>query len=77
MSLAILAGDVFDIGDAESQSHALGGTESIDEHRDLFADDVLEEQRRTAVFHYAIGDLGDFQFGFDPMGNAPELALAL
>ena len=36
----------------------------------------LEQQRLAAAgrFHFAVGDLGDFQFGGDGLGNAFEFA---
>jgi hypothetical protein len=39
--------------------------------------DLVEQKRRSAAFHYPIGDFGDLQLSVDRMGDALELTLAL
>ena len=48
--------------------------------RDDAVDGGLFEQQRLAAagrFHFAVGDLGDFQFGGDGLGNAFQFARAV
>ena len=48
--------------------------------RDRAVDGGLLEQQRLAAagrFHFAVGELGDFQFGGDGLGNALEFAGAV
>ena len=69
--------DFFDVVDTERHCHALHRTKGIDQKRNIFADDVLEEQRRTASFHHSVSNFRDLQFRFDRMGDALELAGAV
>jgi hypothetical protein len=38
---------------------------------------MLEQKRRPAGLHSAVGDLGDLELGIDLGGDACQLALAL
>ena len=68
---------------AHAHGHALVRAERVDGHgkrRDDAVDGGLLEQQRLAAagrFHFAVGDLGDFQFGGDGLGNAFEFARAV
>ena len=65
---------------AQAQGHALVRTHRVDgngKRRDDAVDGWLLEQERLAAvgrFHFAVGDLGDFQFGRNRLGNAFEFA---
>ena len=65
---------------AHAHGHALMRAERVDGHgkrRDDAVDGVLLEQQRLAAagqFHFAVGDLGDLEFGGDGLGNAFEFA---
>src|ERR1044071_8328187 len=48
--------DFFDVVDTERQRHALHRAEAIDQNWNIFADDVLEEQRRTAGLHHSVSN---------------------
>ena len=53
------------------------GVDGQRERRNFAVDGgFLEQQRLAAVgrFHFAVGDLGDFEFGGDGLGNAFEFA---
>ena len=68
---------------AQAHGHALVRTQRVDgqrERRDCAVDGGLLEQQRLAAagrFHFAVGDLGDFEFGGDGLGNALEFAGAV
>ena len=68
---------------AHAHGHALVRAERVDGHgkrRDDAVDGGLFEQQRLAAagrFHFAVGDLGDFEFGGDGLGNAFEFARAV
>src|SRR5215471_1745647 len=70
-------GDFFDVIDPERHCHALHRTKGIDQKRNTFADDVLEEQRWTAGFYDSVSNFRDLQFRFNRMGDPPQLAGAL
>ena len=72
-----LRGDVVEVLDAEGEAHPALGAELVDQERVLRALDVLEQQRRPAGLHDAVGDLRDLEIGVDLGGDANELALAL
>jgi galactosylceramidase len=65
---------------AHAHGHALVRAQRVDGHgkrRDDAVDGGLLEQQRLAAagrFHFAVGDLGDFEFGGDGLGNAFEFA---
>ncbi len=65
---------------AHAHGHALVRAERVDGHgkrRDDAVDGGLFEQQRLAAagrFHFAVGDLGDLEFGGDGLGNAFEFA---
>ena len=67
-------------GCAERHRHALVGAERVDrdgKRRDDAVDGgLLDEQRFAAAgfLHLAVGELGDFQFGGDGLGDAEEFA---
>ena len=65
---------------AHAHGHALVRTERVDgdwKRRDDAIDGGLFKQQRLAAagrFHFAVGDLGDLEFGGDGLGNAFEFA---
>ena len=65
---------------AHAHGHALVRAERVDGHgkrRDDAIDGGLLEQQRLAAagqFHFAVGNLGDLEFGGDGLGNAFEFA---
>jgi hypothetical protein len=69
-----LAGQLFQVGDAQRHRHPFPGRERVDHDRDGRADGVLEQERRAAPLHHPVGDLGDLEFGIDPRGDALQLA---
>ena len=66
-----------------AHGHALVRAERIDgdgkRRNDAVDGRLLEQQRLAAAgqFHFAVGDLGDFEFGGDGLGNAFEFARAV
>ena len=75
--VAELGRDVVEPLDAERHAHALLRAELVDEQRMLGALGVLEQKRRAARLHDAIGDLGDLEVGVDLRRDASQLARAL
>ena len=65
---------------AHAQGHAFVRPKRVDGHgkrRDAAVDGGFFEQQRLAAtgrFHFAVGDLGDFELGGDRLGNAFEFA---
>ena len=49
--------------------------ERVDQHRHVRALRLLEQQRRTAVLHAAVGELGDLQVRIDFKRNALQFAV--
>ncbi len=68
--VAELRGRVVERLDAERHAHAPLGAELVDEERVLRALRLLEQERRPAGLHHAVGDLRDLEvgvgLGFDP-----------
>ncbi len=62
---------------AQRPGHALGAAEEIDDDRDVIALHVLEEQRGASGFAHAVGNLSNFQVGFDWSLDAHELVALL
>ena len=69
--------DHVEVVGTKRQAHTLLGAEGVDQKRDTSAFDVLEQQRRTAGFRDAVGDLGDFKDRIDLDGDTFEPAALL
>ncbi len=68
---------LFEVLDAQSQGHPLPRAERVDEERERRAGDVLEEKRRPARLHDAVGDGGDLEAWVDAAPDAHELRALL
>ena len=63
-------GDLVDGHDFERDLHAAHGGEGIDEHGNVEALGLFEEQRGAAALHGAVGEFGDFEDGIHFEGDA-------
>ena len=63
--------------DAQRPRHALLAAEEVDDHGDVVAAHVLEEQRRAARLADTVGDLGDLQLAGDGRADALKLSALL
>ena len=55
--------------------HLAHGGEGVDEHRDVVALGLFEQQRRAALFDGAVGEFGDLENGVDFERNALQFAV--